>query len=74
MVEYDEKAAREIERNYIALEVAQQRIRTIEGLALRSGEHVLDAGLRHGFARPRACNGCGARRLRGWHRQQPGHA
>ncbi len=44
MVEYDEKAAREIERSYITLEVAQQRIRTIEGLALRSGEQVLDAG------------------------------
>ncbi len=44
MVEYDEKAARGIERSYITLEMAQQRIRTIEGLALRSGEHVLDAG------------------------------
>ena len=44
MVEYDEKAAREIERNYITPEMAQQRIRTLEGLALQSGEHVLDAG------------------------------
>ena len=44
MVEYDQKIAREIERSYITPEVAQQRIRTLEGLALRSGEHVLDAG------------------------------
>jgi arsenite methyltransferase len=49
MVKYDEEAAREIERSYITPEVAQQRIRTLEGLALQSGEHVLDAGCGTGF-------------------------
>ncbi len=44
MVDYDEEAARRIERSYITPEMAQQRIRTLEGLALRPGEHVLDAG------------------------------
>ncbi len=44
MVKYDQEAAREIERNYITPEMAQQRVRTLEGLALQPGEHVLDAG------------------------------
>ena len=44
MVEYDEKAAREIERSYIAPEIVLQRSRTLEALALHSGEYVLDAG------------------------------
>lgn len=49
MVEYDEDAAREIERSYSTPEVTQQRIRTLEGLALRSGEQVMDAGCGTGF-------------------------
>ncbi len=46
---YDEKAARDLERSYSTPEVAQQRIRTLKGLALQSGEHVLDAGCGPGF-------------------------
>ncbi len=49
MIEYDEDAAKAIERSYISPGVAQQRIRTLEGLAIRSGEHVLDAGCGTGF-------------------------
>jgi len=44
MIEYDQETVRKIERNYITPEMAHQRIRTLEGLALRPGEHVLDAG------------------------------
>jgi SAM-dependent methyltransferase len=44
MIEYDQETARKIERNYTMPEMAHQRIRTLEGLALRPGEHVLDAG------------------------------
>ncbi len=49
MVKYDDKAAQEIERSYLTPEVAQQRIRTLAGLALQSGEQVLDAGCGTGF-------------------------
>jgi arsenite methyltransferase len=44
MIEYDQETARKIERNYITPEMAYQRVRTLEGLSLRPGEHVLDAG------------------------------
>lgn len=49
MVQYNEETAREIERSYITPEVALQRVRTIEGLALKGGESVLDAGCGTGF-------------------------
>ena len=49
MVEYDEKAAREIERSYTAPEIVLQRSCTLEALALHSGEYVLDAGCGTGF-------------------------
>jgi hypothetical protein len=41
MIEYDQETARKIERNYIMPEMAHQRIRTLEGFALRPGEQVL---------------------------------
>ena len=44
MIEYDQETAKKIERNYNTPEMAHQRVRTLEGLALRPGEHVLDAG------------------------------
>ena len=44
MIEYDDKAARAIERSYLSPEIVRQRLRTLEALALRAGEHVLDVG------------------------------
>jgi arsenite methyltransferase len=41
---YDSKAARATERSYLNPEIIKQRVRTIEALALRAGERVLDAG------------------------------
>lgn len=41
---YDSKAARATERSYLNPEIIKQRVRTIEALALRAGEQVLDAG------------------------------
>lgn len=49
MIEYNQESARKIERNYITPEMAHQRIRSLEGLVLRPGEHVLDAGCGTGF-------------------------
>lgn len=44
MVTYDKKAARDIELSYQTPEIVRQRIQTLEALALRAGEKVLDAG------------------------------
>jgi arsenite methyltransferase len=44
MVTYDKKAAQDIELSYQTPEIVRQRIQTLEALALRAGEHVLDAG------------------------------
>ena len=43
-VEYDEKASREIERIYLAPDVVRQRMRTLDALAPRAREAVLDVG------------------------------
>lgn len=44
MVKYDAKAARENDRSYLNPEIVNQRLKTIEAMALRVGEKVLDAG------------------------------
>jgi arsenite methyltransferase len=44
MIIYDKKAAQDIELSYQTPEIVRQRIQTIEALALRAGEQVLDAG------------------------------
>ena len=44
MVIYDKKAAQNTELSYQTPEIARQRIQTLEALALRAGEYVLDAG------------------------------
>ncbi len=44
MIEYDEKAARATERSYLEPEIVRQRLRTLDALALRAGEGVLDVG------------------------------
>lgn len=41
---YDERAAQETERIYLTPEMARQRIRTLEALDPKTGEHVLDVG------------------------------
>ena len=43
-VKYDAKAARETDRSYLNPEIINQRLKTIEAMALRAGERVLDAG------------------------------
>jgi len=44
MITYDKKAAQNIELSYQTPEIVRQRIQTLEALALRAGEHILDAG------------------------------
>ena len=44
MEKYDKKAAALVDRSYQTPEIVNQRLRTLEGLALRRGESVLDAG------------------------------
>jgi len=44
MIAYDKKAAQNIELSYQTPEIVRQRIQTLEALALRAGEHILDAG------------------------------
>ena len=43
-VKYDAKAARETDRSYLNPEIINQRLKTVEAMALRQGERVLDAG------------------------------
>ena len=43
-VKYDAKAARETDRSYLNPEIINQRLKTVEAMALRVGERVLDAG------------------------------
>ena len=42
--QFDEDAAQDIERTYHAPEIVRQRMRTLEALALKAGEAVLDVG------------------------------
>ena len=44
MEKYDKKAAALVDRSYQTPEIVNQRLRTLDGLALRRGERVLDAG------------------------------
>lgn len=44
MQRYDSKAAQRIERSYQTPEIIRQRLNTLDALALRAGERVLDAG------------------------------
>lgn len=44
MVIYDKKAAQAIDRIYQTPEIINQRLQTLNGLALRNGESVLDVG------------------------------
>jgi len=44
MITYDRKAAQDIERSYLTPEIIEQRRRTLDALALQTGEQVLDAG------------------------------
>ena len=44
MVTYDKKAAQDLDRSYQTPEIINQRIQTLDSLALRAGESVLDVG------------------------------
>ncbi len=44
MVSFDAKAARDTDRSYLDPEIVNQRLQTIQALALRAGENALDAG------------------------------
>ena len=44
MIEYDEKLAKETERNYLMPEIVNQRSRTLAALQLQAGERVIDVG------------------------------
>jgi ubiquinone/menaquinone biosynthesis C-methylase UbiE len=49
MIEFDEGAARGLERIYRTPDVVAQRVRVLEALALRPGERVLDVGVGPGL-------------------------
>ena len=49
MIEFDEAAARGVERMYLTPDVVAQRVRFLEALALRPGERVLDVGIGPGL-------------------------
>lgn len=44
MVTFDAKAAQNTERSYLTPEIIHQRSRTLDALALKAGERILDAG------------------------------
>ena len=44
MLKYDSKTSLDTERSYLNPEIINQRARTLDALALRAGEQVLDAG------------------------------
>ena len=44
MVRFDAKAARETDRSYLDPEIVNQRLQTLQAMALRADEKVLDAG------------------------------
>ncbi len=44
MVRYDAKAAQDIELSYQTPEIINQRIKTLEAMALRAGDRIVDAG------------------------------
>ena len=49
MIEFDEAAAKGVERIYKTPDVQGQRVRFLEALGLRPGEHVLDVGIGPGL-------------------------
>jgi SAM-dependent methyltransferase len=49
MIDFDEDAARGLERIYRTPDVVAQRVRVLEALALRPGERVLDVGVGPGL-------------------------
>ena len=48
-IDFDDAAARGVERMYLTPDVVGQRARFLEALALRPGEHVLDVGVGPGL-------------------------
>jgi SAM-dependent methyltransferase len=49
MIDFDDDAARGLERIYRTPDVVAQRVRVLEALALRPGDHVLDVGVGPGL-------------------------